>query len=1476
MKNLILCLLASLLIPATMADDVAIVTAENGYLLDADGNVKRVVSTYETLTATARIGDLIAVETGGQSLRIHKGQVHLLGEQWQAVAHPMLLSIIDGLQRANTMEPDQARDALEQLLKRTESGFGDDAPMYLVLQSVYAANLLEAGEIDQANELMRTARKRVQQLDLAQTLVAAEVFNVSGLVDYERGKLPAAQKKFTAAMAVAASILGDDHQDMAVYRYNRSLAMDETTQYQAAINDLQTATGIYQKVLPAAAIEQPRSLISQAELHLAAEQPLPAITTVTSALGMLRTWHIDQKVDLAICQFYLGEAWQQRDQFREAERWYNAINTTLPAGSAAGDVAYMLSMKKETLHALGDMDYARENYQAALDHYSAAAQLSDNDNLLTIDGWSYTYAADALTELGRTQSAQKLYKGAWLIFEKTDGEDSELALDARKLFEEAGGQIAANSQPATDVAMNEAPLDTPGPDASATSGSSADASGTAFMKMGEGMLVTTVNAAIMDESTVLARVAAGTQLWRLETKGDWYRVMVPGEDRSAWVSKNSVRLEREQHAREISELIIARTGDSQAVARINSRMMELIRQRGEVLKKDGPVATIPIQLEMVSLFADAVGDDHSMTVTARSQLAASYLAAKQFLKARKLIEESLPSFRRVLGKEHPSVAFQLMTLSGLLGMIGDSPGAERALQEATEIAMKRFGSTDIRTLKLKVQLAVALANNGALEQAAELYEQVRDLTADHPSLHLTSTVGRASVTLMQRKLKEGIAQMEQAQALCRTMGDAADVTRAFVEDALAIGHFALGDKKQSLLHSRAAMEFYQKSGTADSVSQPARARLATLGSDWDELLRICDQIREQAVDTFGEQSVRVAGAWNGRGSALASMGRYDDAVIAFEQGRRISQHHAVNVLVDLSVSQQIAYLKSLDSAALYSALSLGVVALDNDAVAAASAGWLLNSKNVANELAARDIQARRLCTADSHIADYDRWLDSRRRLATLPPLSNAEAEDAHIRETEQRLQQAADRSFARLPDELQTFLNSRKTSWVTCDEIRSRLTGDEVFVDIARLRESRYDAPSSRSSVRPFIYAAWIIPGNSEEPVRVVKLGDADTLDRELITPYLDQVMSSAAKIKTVGEDGALVEMAELSRGLTQRIWLPLAKHLPKGTKRLTLCPDAALWSIPWAAIEQPNRKLVLEDYVVRFVSSGRDLLREQAEVADLQPPTIIADPDYGVAAADIPQENSGETLRAVRLLKNVDATLLKEMLPSPVQRLDGTGKEAVAIAPFLNEYSGMKPDMFLRKAASETALRLTRRPHTLFVGTHGFFLKEEELPDEPLSLGNPTALPDSPESNQRLNPLRRCGLLLAGCSTLPSGSDSDNLDGILTGSEIVGLDLQGTKLVVMSACETGVGDLTSGQGVAGLRQAVQLAGAESVVSTLWKIPDSETKRLMTAYFEHLAAGESRASALRLAQLDRIRARRDRNGAAHPFFWAAFTVTGQD
>ena len=256
----------------------------------------------------------------------------------------------------------------------------------------------------------------------------------------------------------------------------------------------------------------------------------------------------------------------------------------------------------------------------------------------------------------------------------------------------------------------------------------------------------------------------------------------------------------------------------------------------------------------------------------------------------------------------------------------------------------------------------------------------------------------------------------------------------------------------------------------------------------------------------------------------------------------------------------------------------------------------------------------------------------------------------------------------------------------------------------------------------------------------------------------------------------------------------------------------------------------------------------------------MIADPDFNLG-----RDKAATELQS--LVKDKEpanpSRASRGLILGNIPRLPGTAVEAEAVAPRLSKYAGSDAKVFTEAQALEGVFKAAKNPKVVVLSTHGFFLPEQPASSEPTK-----------KDATRENPLLRCGLLLAGCNDRrppPVGGD----DGVLTGLEIVGTDLRGTEMVVLSACETGLGDVKNGEGVAGLRQAFQLAGAESVVATLWQIPDVQSAQLMVGFFDNLTKKLPRDEALRAAQLEQIKNRRDRFGAAHPYFWAAYTLTGQ-
>jgi CHAT domain-containing protein len=364
-------------------------------------------------------------------------------------------------------------------------------------------------------------------------------------------------------------------------------------------------------------------------------------------------------------------------------------------------------------------------------------------------------------------------------------------------------------------------------------------------------------------------------------------------------------------------------------------------------------------------------------------------------------------------------------------------------------------------------------------------------------------------------------------------------------------------------------------------------------------------------------------------------------------------------------------------------------------------------------------------------------------------------------------------------------------------------------------------------------------------------------------------LQEAPARIRHDGEPDAERQLRPLLLRLAELILRPLLDHIGQA-KQWLLSPDGSLWLAPWAALPLPDGEYAVEKYQTRYLVSGRDLVETATSPATGRA-LVMADPDYDLGTDEVRAET--RTLLGDQAKGTLRGVLPASGLPQ-VPPLPGTAAEAEAVAAPLARYTGARPRLYLGKEALKGVFQAVHQPRVVVLSTHGFFLEEQQ--DEPAA--HPELAEEQAAHARRVKPLTnplRCGLLLAGCNRHEQRQAGDD-DGVLTGLEIVGADLRGCELVVLSACETGLGQVRDGEGLAGLRQAFQLAGARTVVASLWDIEDRDTARLMGTFFANLAAGQSQADALRAAQLSLIRRHRQRSdGAAHPFFWAAFTLTGQ-
>ena len=264
----------------------------------------------------------------------------------------------------------------------------------------------------------------------------------------------------------------------------------------------------------------------------------------------------------------------------------------------------------------------------------------------------------------------------------------------------------------------------------------------------------------------------------------------------------------------------------------------------------------------------------------------------------------------------------------------------------------------------------------------------------------------------------------------------------------------------------------------------------------------------------------------------------------------------------------------------------------------------------------------------------------------------------------------------------------------------------------------------------------------------------------------------------------------------------------------------------------------MIEEKNIQYVPSGKELVRlfEYTNTKKAQnPAVVIANPDFNKNIKAPKEEEKA-------LMPNIKRNgIVKSLFKMRFRSLPGTKEEAKAIERTMHDK--IKVDEFTKENATEKNLYSVISPKLLHIATHGFFIKDSNIP----------------------NPMLKSGIALTGAN---AGAIKGNGVGIVTALKLSGLHLQGTDLVVLSACETGVVDINSTESVSGLAKAFIQAGAKDIVMSLWSVDDKATKDLMTQFYKNISAGETYTTALKKAKLKMIQKN------MHPFYWAGFILNG--
>jgi CHAT domain-containing protein len=647
-----------------------------------------------------------------------------------------------------------------------------------------------------------------------------------------------------------------------------------------------------------------------------------------------------------------------------------------------------------------------------------------------------------------------------------------------------------------------------------------------------------------------------------------------------------------------------------------------------------------------------------------------------------------------------------------------------------------------------------------------------------------------------------------------------------------------GETKAAAGHYQAALRAYDlvvkqyesMVGPRHDLTLQVRRRRARLN-----LLRgTVDAARKEAREAFGLFAKAHGPDDVGRGDFLQLLttiesraGNVEEAVRLADAHRKLSARRLVPYLASLTAPEQIKFFRMWDDPGLHAGLRLGI---RDEALRKRSAEWLVNGKaKIAEVMAGVNHFSR---DGEDHEA-LRRSIQRQGYLLHGWPDGKQESVQAELLKEEARQRELAGK---------RTFKPGKE--WYSLTELREKLASDEVYVDVFCMR------PDEKS---PRAYHAWLIP--REGTIAVVELGKAAEID-DLVKKFVAHQEDIVDVLRRLDDKPVKAEeelYKESLNRLSRLILDTIRKHIdPNKYPRWTISPDGPLWGIPWEALvlsRQGNKYVyAVEKIRFRYVLSGRDLVKKTEKAAEGDP-WILADPDFDRVPPGTGWRLSSSVLAEARQYVRRAGQL-------KFAQAEGNEVRDCLKSYFLEG----KPYVQDRKSTKEALLKLSAPPRILYLSTHGFSpLNTRNLPvDEPLLC---------------------CGVALAGFNYIPAskGKIEQSLPGLLTGAEVVAVNLRGTELVVLSACQTGKGETQYGQSPADLRHAFHLAGARAVVATLWSVDDPSTKDIMVPFMQALARRKlaDRSAALGDAQRKKIdELRKSDDHHSHPFFWAGLTLSG--
>jgi tetratricopeptide (TPR) repeat protein len=815
-------------------------------------------------------------------------------------------------------------------------------------------------------------------------------------------------------------------------------------------------------------------------------------------------------------------------------------------------------------------------------------------------------------------------------------------------------------------------------------------------------------------------------------------------------------------------------------------------------------AAEPLLQEVVRIRQKVLGSDNPLTAESLNNLATLYWVMDERAKVEPLLREVIRIRQKALGPENPLTAQSLNNLAELYQSMGDYARAEPLLQEALRI--QKLGPEDSATVN-------SLSNLGAL------YTKMGDYTKAEPlfleALRISQKVLGPDDSETARSLNhlghlywvsgdyaKAEPLLQEALRICRKIfGPERGITATVLSNLADLYQATQNYAKAEPLYQE-ALRIRQKLWPEDSMTAECLNNLASLYHNMGDYDKAVPLYQEAVRISKGLGSDDTATMLEDFALLEVDLGRIDEATALARQASAVELTVLSKMFSFTSEQQRLAYLDIFDPYSLFPFLK----GTESDL-----ATTVLRYKGVVLDSIVED---RWLAEASQGSEDQklvEQLNLDKRQLGQLL-LQPTQQLSAQTNQRIEALEGEAEKIEGQLAQHVAGLGQARHALTVSPEQVQATVPDDGVLIEY--LRFFNYLGKGKWTSC----YGAVLL--FSKGPPLWIPLGKANEIER-LVQRY-------GVLVRDLSDEE---ELSANLRMLYEVLWAPIEQALPSQTKKVIISPDGQLNFISFATLLTKDKQFLAQRYDVQYVASGRDLLRE-VKPSTAKEVVLFANPDFGftstpmLAKADNRSADPG----------SVRGSEKRDLEDWSFDSLTGTQKESDELIKKFNGW-GWTPSEFIAEKATKEALLKIHSPYILHLATHGFFTKE----DPTTAQTEPEALMNDRQSVTKSkffkNPMHRSGLALAGAQTTIEAWKHDEVpavenDGILTAEDVSTLDLQGTWLVTLSACDTGSGEARAGEGVMGLRRGFIQAGARNLLMTLWPISDEVTVQIMSDFYE--------------------------------------------